>query len=179
MAQSRAASTTGIAEVVPVFFADLPPLSPTRRPTECSRPRLSRSTPCCMATPQASAAEAEANTTMSPSPRFFTSVPPAWAMPGVGSRNARGEPRRPASGESRCDSSVEPTTSVNRIATFSVVKTDSSRLGRHRVVERQIVPLRRPGTQLLALRRPLRPHHWGDRRPFLESPKISRIADHY
>ncbi len=27
-----------------------PPLSPTRRPTECSRPRLSRSTPCCMAT---------------------------------------------------------------------------------------------------------------------------------
>ena len=57
-----------------------PPLSPTRRPTECSRLRLSRSTPCCMATAQARAAEAEAKTTMSPSPRFFTSVPPASAM---------------------------------------------------------------------------------------------------
>ena len=40
--------------------------------------------------------------------------------PGAGSRSAPGGPRRP-SGESRWDSSVEPTMSVNRIATFSVV----------------------------------------------------------
>ena len=78
-----------------------------------------------MATAQAMAAEADAKTTMSPSPRFFTSVPPdsarAW-------RRIEKCPRRTssaASGARRCDSSVEPTTSVNRTATFSIDKTDS------------------------------------------------------
>ena len=35
------------------------------------------STPCCMATPQSKAADAEEKATMRPSPRFLTSVPPA------------------------------------------------------------------------------------------------------
>ena len=55
--------------------------------------------------------------------RFFTSVPPASAMAW---RRTEKCPRRTSSadsGDSRCDSAVEPTTSVNRIATFSVVKS--------------------------------------------------------
>ena len=58
------------------------------------RPRLSRSTPCCMATAQARAAEAEANTTISPSPRFLTSVPPASATAWRRTRSGPGGPRR-------------------------------------------------------------------------------------
>src|SRR5664280_907852 len=74
-----------------------------------------------MATAQARAADAEPKTTMSPSPRFFTSVPPDSAMAW---RRIEKWPRRSSSavsGDRRCDSSVEPTMSVKRIATFSVV----------------------------------------------------------
>ena len=42
--------------------------------------RLDRSTPCCIATAQDKAAEAEVKATISPSPRCFTSVPPDSAM---------------------------------------------------------------------------------------------------
>ena len=69
-----------VAEVVVVFSADLPAAQADPQTDACSRSRLSRSTPCCMATAQARAADAEPKTTMSPSPRFFTSVPPASAM---------------------------------------------------------------------------------------------------
>ena len=69
-----------IAEVVVVLARRPRPRSARRAsPPTCSRPRLSRSMPCCMATAQDNAADDEANTTMSPSPRFFTSVPPASA----------------------------------------------------------------------------------------------------
>ena len=70
----------------------------------------------------ARAAEAEPKTTMSPSPRFFTSVPP-----GLGDGLAQDREVLPADlvgglGDRGCDNSVDPTTSVNRIVALSVVK---------------------------------------------------------
>ena len=74
-----------------------------------------------MATPLSSAADADAKTTMTPSPRFLTSVPPVSA---IAWRSTEKGPRWTSSATSavsRWDNSVDPTKSVNRIATFSVV----------------------------------------------------------
>ena len=95
---------------------------PDEEPTGCSRHRLSRSTPCCIATAQARAADAEANITMSSSPKFFTSLPPASA---TAWRRIDKCPRRTssaASGDNCCDNSVDPTTSVKRIVALSMAK---------------------------------------------------------
>ena len=71
--------------------------APTRNPTGCSRRRLSRSMPCCIATAHDNAADADRNTTISPSPRFFTSVPPAST---TAWRNIAKCPRRSSSAAS-------------------------------------------------------------------------------
>ena len=79
-AHRRAASTTGSPKKSSSSRLTSPPLSPTRSPTVCSLPRLSRSTPCCMATPQSKAADADGKTAIIPSPRFLTSAPPVSVM---------------------------------------------------------------------------------------------------
>jgi hypothetical protein len=74
-----------------------------------------------MATAQESALEGEVNATMSPSPKFFTSIPFASAMAW---RRMEKCPRRSSSASSgdKLDASlVEPTMSVNSTVTFSVV----------------------------------------------------------
>jgi len=86
-----------------------------------------------MATAQASAADAEPNTTMRPSPRFLTSVPPASTIVW---RRIEKCPRRSssaASGDTRCDKSVEPTTSVNRMTVLSMAMRHLW-LGRHQSI---------------------------------------------
>src|ERR1022692_3711046 len=102
-----------------------------------------------MATPQARAATAETKTTMSPSPRFLTSVPPDSAMAW---RRIEKCPRRTssaASAERRCDNSVEPTTSVKRIVALSVLKKSPPRLEDTRVCDGRNVPPRGPDAVLL------------------------------
>jgi hypothetical protein len=74
-----------------------------------------------MATAHDIADDAVANTTMSPSPRFFTSVPPASA---TAWRRIEKWPRRTASaasGDNPAANAVEPAMSVNSTATFTVV----------------------------------------------------------
>ena len=84
-----------------------PPWSPRRHsapraaPEGRSAPALSRSTACCMATAQDRAAEAAGNTTISPSPRFLTSVPPRRRWPGGVPRSACGAARRRLRGRAR------------------------------------------------------------------------------
>ena len=106
-----------------------------------------------MATAQARAADAEEKTTISPSPRFFTSVPPASAMAW---RRIEKWPRRTSSAilGQPLDSSVEPTMSVNRIATFSVVTVGPP-------------PPARPN------RRRYEPENAGERRRYREPVQVS------
>jgi len=104
-----------------------------------------------MATAQARAADAEPKTTMSPSPRFLTSVPPDSAMAW---RRIEKCPRRTsseASADRRCDSSVEPTTSVKRIVALSVLKK-SPPPGGHQSMRRADCPAERPEVALSRLR---------------------------
>ena len=85
--------------------------------------RLWRSIAWCMATAQERAGIVASNATMSPSPRFLTSVPPVAA---ITSRSVAKWARRTssaASGESEEESSVEPTRSVKSTVTFSVAAT--------------------------------------------------------
>ena len=77
--------------------------------------------PCCIATAHDNAADADANTTMSPSPRFFTSVPPASATACRKIEKCSRRNSSAASGARLDASAVEPTMSVNNTATFSVV----------------------------------------------------------
>ena len=76
-----------------------------------------------MATAHDRAAEAIGNTTMSPSPRFFTSVPPEAAMAWRSAEKCVRRSSSPASGVSAEASSVEPTRSVKSTVTFSVAAT--------------------------------------------------------
>src|SRR4051794_33610298 len=58
--------------------------------------------PCCIATAHASAADAEPNTTISPSPRFFTSMPSvsaiAWRKIEKWPRRGANPPHHPVAG---------------------------------------------------------------------------------
>ena len=89
-----------------------------------SAPALSRWTTCCMATAQLRAADAAGKTTMRPSPRFFTSVPPEVAMACRRAEKCLWRTSSPASGVSEEASSVEPTRSVKSTVMFSVVATE-------------------------------------------------------
>ena len=87
---------------------------------------LCRSIACCIPTAHASARLKLVNATMSPSPRFFTSVPPAAS---IAPRNRpkcvwRSSPR--PQDPDVDDSSVDPTRSVNNTVTVWVVATSPS-----------------------------------------------------
>ena len=79
--------------------------------------------PCCIATAHDNAADADPNTTISPSPRFFTSVPPASATACRKIEKCSRRSSSAASGDRLDANAVEPTMSVNNTATFSVVTT--------------------------------------------------------
>ena len=69
-----------VPEVVVVLSGDFSTTETHPQAHGVLRARLSRSAPCCMATAHPNAADAELKTTMSPSPGFFTSVPPDSAI---------------------------------------------------------------------------------------------------
>ena len=77
--------------------------------------------PCCIPTAHDNAADVDANTTMSPSPRFFTSEPPASATAWRKIEKCSRRNSSAASGARLDANTVEPTMSVNNTATFSVV----------------------------------------------------------
>src|ERR1700674_1538289 len=77
-----------------------------------------------MATAHERAAEAAGKTTMRPSPRFFTSVPPEVEMARRRAEKCLRRTSSPASGVSKEASSVEPTRSVKSTVMFSVAATE-------------------------------------------------------
>ena len=91
---------TGVAEVVPIVFGGLSDGDPdAHRERRLSSRRLWRSIACCMATAQARARLRLVKATMSPSPRFLTSVPPAaWMAAPAAARSGSGEGRQPHRG---------------------------------------------------------------------------------
>ena len=110
-----------VAEVVVVLDTDLASTDPDPQPDASRSVRLASSTACCMATAQASA----------PRRREDDHQPVAEVLhlpsPGLGDGLAEDGEVVPSHvvgrswADRRWDSSVEPTMSVNRIATFSVV----------------------------------------------------------
>jgi hypothetical protein len=104
-------------------------LTPTRRPTAACAAWLWVSTACCIDAAHSSAADASRETTIRPSPRFFTSVAPTVVMAW---RNSKKWVRRTSSapaGDIPAARAVEPTMSVNTTVTCSVSAIDPPRWG--------------------------------------------------